>query len=441
MANLWDKKNKKGATVYTNFNVPVTVTGFIGEGGQGAVYRVKYNGEEKALKWLWIMKNKDRVKNPTAFRRNLAMNIVKGAPSPEFLWPLAITRKMKSGEFGYIMDLAPAGYEELEKFMQPSLTGVYFDSYKAVIEAAMKIVSAFRILHNNGYSYQDVNAGNFFINPKNGDVRVADNDNVAPNGSNLGVLGTPRYMAPEIVLGKGMPNTNSDRYSLAVILFMLIFKAHPLEGQHCREMMPSEENDRKLYGSEALFIMDPDNKSNAPIRSLHQKLVQLWNEAPDYLKEIFVRAFCQESLKQPAKRPTEMEWLKVLTRMRSEIVRCSCGNEIFIKKSSIAHCNHCGKTVPIQYQLVLPNCTIAVVKGARIYRSQLTTCNYEKALDLMGGIIQENGVFKLKNVTDSAWSMILSDGSIERILPKSATVLVPGATIKIDDGKIQIKQI
>ena len=30
-----------------------------------------------------------------------------------------------------------------------------------------------------GYSYQDLNDGNFFINPQSGDVLICDNDNVA----------------------------------------------------------------------------------------------------------------------------------------------------------------------------------------------------------------------------------------------------------------------
>ena len=443
MANLWDEKNKKGATVYTTFNEPITVIGIIGDGGQGTVYRVKYNGEEKALKWLWSMKNKDRIKNPTAFRRNLAMNVVKGAPSSAFLWPIAVTRKTKSGEFGYVMDLAPAGYKEMDKFLHPSLTGVHFDSYKALIEAAMKIVSAFRILHNLGYCYQDMNGGNFFIDPIKGDVCVADNDNVSPNGSSLGVvLGTPGYMAPEIVLGKGMPNTASDRYSLAVVLFSLMFRAHPLEGQRCDDVKDIETTDievknRRLYGSEALFVMDPNDKSNAPKRSVHPTLVQVWSEVPEYFKKIFIDAFSQEALKNPARRPTEKDWLKVLTKMRSEIVRCDCGNEIFVKNSSVAHCNNCGKNIPIKYQLVLPNCTIAAVKGARVYRSQLTTCNYDKALDMVAGINKE---MKLKNVSNSAWTMTLPNGNTEKILPGTAIALMHGVTIKIDDAVIQIKE-
>jgi serine/threonine protein kinase len=72
-----------------------------------------------------------------------------------------------------------------------------------------------------------------------------------PQGSQSGILGKARYMAPEIVLGKNMPDKYSDRYSLAVILFLLFYGGHPLEGKKvlsCSCMTESYE--KKFYGSE-----------------------------------------------------------------------------------------------------------------------------------------------------------------------------------------------
>ena len=48
--------------------------------------------------------------------------------------------------------------------------------------------------------------GNAFFDPDNGDVLIADNDNVSVDGAGvLGVLGTPRFMAPEVVRGEAVP--------------------------------------------------------------------------------------------------------------------------------------------------------------------------------------------------------------------------------------------
>ena len=162
---------ENGFRVKTLFGGTVRVEKFLAEGGQGGVYIADYNGQKKALKWY---KKGSLGANPNAFYENIKQNVMRGIPSPEFLWPLDITEWV-DGTFGYIMDLRPEGYYEVTEFM---LCHVRFKSYRAIIDAAMKIVSAFRILHNAGYSYQDLNDGNFFINPQNGKVLICDNDNV-----------------------------------------------------------------------------------------------------------------------------------------------------------------------------------------------------------------------------------------------------------------------
>ena len=59
----------------------------LGEGGQGIVYKAKYNGKDYALKWYFGNKLHD----PDRFYRNIQNNIKKGAPTKAFLWPLEIT--------------------------------------------------------------------------------------------------------------------------------------------------------------------------------------------------------------------------------------------------------------------------------------------------------------------------------------------------------------
>lgn len=55
----------------------------LGEGGQGIVYRVKYEGKEYALKWYFEKKLGDRI---DSFYMNIQDNIDKGAPDDVFLW-------------------------------------------------------------------------------------------------------------------------------------------------------------------------------------------------------------------------------------------------------------------------------------------------------------------------------------------------------------------
>jgi len=149
----------------------------LGEGGQGVVYRVSVGGKEYALKWY----HKGAVQNARKFYANLENNIKKGAPTKAFLWPQYLTKK-HNDSFGYVMELRPGNFREFSEFL---LAKVHFASLTAAVNAALNITNGFRQLHRNGFSYQDLNDGNFFIDPATGEVLICDNDNVAPYGESL----------------------------------------------------------------------------------------------------------------------------------------------------------------------------------------------------------------------------------------------------------------
>lgn len=422
-----------GKVLRTDFGAPIKIVKYLASGGQGDVYIVEYSGVKKALKWY-----KNAGKNPDAFYKNLKQNASKGAPDKAFLWPEAVTERAE-GSFGYVMGLRPEGYHELSEFMLAR--EVKFPSFKAAVEACIKIVSAFRILHNNGYSYQDLNDGNFFINPKTGDVLICDNDNVAPNGTNMGIIGKPRYMAPEIVTGVSLPNTQTDRFSLSVILFLILCMNHPLEGK--RSLVPclTPAEAEKLYGSEALFICDPADKSNAPVKNIHPNVIARWGYMPDYIKEAFLKAFSQQAIKEPGRRLRELDWLKVLVRFRSDIVQCSCGNEVFIKNVSTTRCDDCGKPLPISHAIKLPDYSITAAKGSRIYRCQLGVCNADEALNPVALIVAKPdnpNILGLKNMTTNILRATTPSGKAKQVQPQEIVPFKSGIVLEVFDNKIEL---
>ena len=142
----------------------LTVLGKLGEGGQGAVYRVEYNGREYALKWFFP----GVLKRPEEFLRNLKQNISDGAPTRSFLWPLFVTEETE-GSFGYLMELRPEKYVSFTDILNAKERIV---KHSARTNAALTIVESFIALHRQGKSYQDLNDGNFFVDPSNGDVLI-----------------------------------------------------------------------------------------------------------------------------------------------------------------------------------------------------------------------------------------------------------------------------
>ena len=282
----------------------------LGEGGQGAVYLVEYNGQKKALKW-YSGKN---IENPKMFYENLENNVKKGKPSNAFLWPQAITEKQGEA-FGYVMDLLPPEYREFSRF----LTGREpFTSVTAMVNAALQMTEGLHALHREGCCYQDLSDGNFFINPKTGDVLICDNDSVCECGKDLGLAGKPRYTAPEIMLGKAKPGIQTDAFSLAVVLFLHWTNSHPLEGKATVVPFMDAETEMKIYGENPIFIFDPNDDSNRPVQGVHQGAISRWPELPDYIREAFIKTFSKEAMKDPQKRIGEQEWLRLFARMKEE---------------------------------------------------------------------------------------------------------------------------
>jgi len=312
---------QKGFKIQTKNFKKVTVDQKLGEGGQGAVYRVDYNGQAKALKWY----SGKKFKNPKKFYENLENNIKKGKPTNAFLWPEDITER--DGEaFGYIMDLRPIEYKDFSKFL---IGKEGFASITAMVNASLHITAGFRELHNKGYSYQDLNDGNFFINPKDGKVLICDNDNVSEYGKNSGIAGKARYMAPEIVAKGAKPDIKTDRFSLSVVLFLLWTNNHPLEGKAACPVCMDSKHEKKIYGENPVFVYDPNDNSNRPVQGLHKGVISRWSYLPVYLQDEFIKAFGKDVLTNPANRIIEQEWLRIFIRMRSEIFKCSCGEVYF----------------------------------------------------------------------------------------------------------------
>ena len=390
-----------------------TIVKELGRGRQGIVYLVEVCGEKKALKW-YLNAPDDK------FYRNLEHNIASGAPSDAFLWPEYLTEKQQ-GSYGYIMKLRPQNYYEFGNFL---LAKVSFKSFTAMLSAAMRICDGFMMLHRFGYSYQDLNDGNFFIDPQTGDVLICDNDNVMPQGEKSGIMGKARYMAPEIVAG-GIPDKYSDRFSLSVILFMLFYANHPFEGAKvvaCPCMTESFE--KRFYGSEALFIYDPIDKSNLPVRGIHQNVIRRWPVFPQLLRDTFIEEFSKEKLQNPSSRMIEQNWKKIISTVRDSLVVCRhCAEETFVNISNTTDkCMNCGKDVDLSRRLVINNRSLPLINKTAIYIDEDNTPDGVVTTD-------SNGFMLIKNVSTETWTVETPSGKIKTVAPNEILPVKEGLKI------------
>ena len=372
-------------------NKEVTVIEKLGEGGQGAVYRAEYDGGEYALKWYAKPQSEK-------FYQNLKNNIKKGAPSDSFIWPLFITKR-QNGSFGYLMNLIPSGFKNFSSYL---LAREKFKSLRAITNAAINIARGFKVLHGGGFSYQDLNDGNFFIHPETGEVLIADNDNVAQYSEYFGVAGKRRYMAPEIVRGERVPSVHTDRYSLAAALFLALFNSHPLEGAALMVPCVTENLEKKFYGSEPVFIFDPADDSNRPVRGVHNNALKLWPAYPEFIRAAFIRSFTY-GLQDEKKRLTDLEWEKLFLRLRDIIIECIfCGEQNFFTGEKIT-CGGCKREIDKPLTLLINKYEIILYPKNKIYATHLGEEN-DAALGETVRNKKNPALWGVRNDSDFTWN-------------------------------------
>lgn len=421
----------------------VTVQELLGSGGQGEVYKVTYSGEDYALKWYFPHTATE------SQRKSIERLIEDGAPSQSFLWPFELVKSDSSGSYGYLMPLREARFKSFTDIVN----GRTDPSFEVLITIGLNLVECFHKLHGSGLCYRDISFGNGFFDEDTGEVVICDNDNVSANNiQSESVLGTPDFMAPEVVLRKARPSRETDYFSLSVLLFYLFHIAHPLLGRKVLSIrswdLPARE---KLFGSEPLFIFDPTDNSNHalsdsrldPLGEAGKNAIPYWNDIyPNELKDAFLRCFT-EGIRDPAARPLATAWKKVLTKSMNSIVACTCGAEVFVLPSSRARsCWSCGTSVAVRFALATETQVICASNGKKILSSHL----FDDLLNPMSAVVAEvvthpkrKDILGLCNRTQGKWT-VQPAGSSEMIEvpPGKSVPLVVGTVVMLEGTRLTV---
>ena len=98
--------------------------------------------------------------------------------------------------------------------------------------------------------------------------------------------------------------------------------SHPLDGVRRLQSPYTPSLQRRIYGTEPVFIFDPNNDCNRPDLGRDKNALLGWSLIPDYVQDLFVRTFTsgmpaegktKEQLEvERQSRPSEREWLAVL---------------------------------------------------------------------------------------------------------------------------------
>jgi DNA-binding helix-hairpin-helix protein with protein kinase domain len=425
---------------------PVIVEERVGGGGQGEVYRASMAGKKYAVKWyspLTIELDPGLGKRlRTARDRGVPGSISKDPViqtiSTRFLWPIdLVLAKDMPGLFGYIMPWMEGRFVDFTTVLQDRVR----PCFRSLATAAIETAGAYNMLHAAGFCYKDINPGNVALDPDTGEVRICDNDNVDVNGEEGAVGGTWGFMAPEIVhelfvARRAHPNADTDRWSLAVLLFHFFVRSHPLEGDREGPLF----DEYALHGPDACFIWDEKDESNRPTR--HRNALRFWPILPRFLQRLFLKTFT-DGIRQPSERVSTTDWRKAMVRLRDAISPCpACGTENFhdVDANVQTSCWSCSRPLsrPLLLDVRKSRSGVVMAPDATLFPHHLdprrsfdfskSLAKVERRPDLRPDALV------LRNLADQPWQV--TDGGVQDIVgPREVLVLYSGQ--RIDFGQVE----
>jgi eukaryotic-like serine/threonine-protein kinase len=412
---------------------------FLGGGGQGEVYRATLDGEKVALKWYFP------TQATPGQRAALGLLIKQGPPTAKFLWPLDVVTASRVRGFGYVMTLREPGYKGIVDLMKRRID----PTFRALTTAGLDLAHSFLELHTQGLCYRDISFGNVFFNPDDGDVLICDNDNVTIDGAqHSGVLGTPRFMAPEVVRGDALPSTQTDLYSLAVLLFYMFMMHHPLEGKreaaiHALDLPAMT----RLYGTQPVFIFDPRDESNRPVRGLHDNAILFWKLYPQFLRDLFTRAFT-DGLRDIHGRVRESEWRAAMARLRDSIFTCAqCGAENFYDAEAMkttggqpSACWSCQRILALPPRIRIGKQVVMLNHDTKLYAHHVDEQQMYNFSVSIAAVSASAKQWSLKNVSPAKWVVTSADGKAHDVKPGQGVALANGVKINFgrSEGEVRV---
>lgn len=282
-----------------------------------------------------------------------------------FCWPTGI---VISPELGIVAPTYPSNYffasgpfqgkekegwwfigPKVRKLLPDQERGSWINYFKMIILMARAV----RRLHMAGLAHSDLSPKNVLVDPSQGTSVVIDIDSlVVPDLYPPAVLGTPGFIAPEVLAtlhlplddpNRHFPSAATDQHALAVLIYYYLLLRHPLQGPKRHSVTSAEEDERLALGSQALFIEHPTDPSNRP-KDLRIPYAVLG----PHLSDLFKRAFI-DGLHNPRNRPAAIDWERGLVKTWDLLMPCAnpaCSQRWFVLDTHKVQCPFCGTPLP-----------------------------------------------------------------------------------------------
>ncbi|MBM3299186.1 MAG: hypothetical protein FJY85_04450, partial [Deltaproteobacteria bacterium] len=256
-------------------------------------------------------------------------------------WPDGIVVKPM---LGIRMPCAPQGMEKMTWIIFPKLYNRLRPENKNWhnrLLIAVRLSRAVARMHRSGLAHSDLSPNNIMVDAVKGTVNLIDLDGlVVPGFLPPQVLGTPEYIAPEVLSGRAAgPSIATDRHALGVLVYQLLLFRHPFRGPKVYSHDP-DEDERLALSETATFIDHPADRSNRPRKAFWPTSLM-----GATLKQLFEKVFV-DGVRDPSARPSASEWEAALVRLADRVVTChnqSCNERYYpLAEGLRVGCPWCG---------------------------------------------------------------------------------------------------
>ncbi len=226
-------------------------------------------------------------------------------------------------------------------------------NWMSYLRIGVLMARAVRRLHAAGLAHSDLSYKNVLVDPVGGNACIIDIDSlVVPDKFPPDVLGTPDFIAPEVVATshlarhdpqRKLPSIATDRHALAVLLYLYLLYRHPLRGDCVHDADPQQDEILSM-GAKALFVEHPHDNRNRIDPGRRKPSEQPWVDTGKlpytltgpYLAPLFAHAF-MEGLHDPNRRPTADDWETALVKTVDLLQPCqntACAQKWYVFDNS-----------------------------------------------------------------------------------------------------------
>lgn len=312
-------QNLTGETIITVDGIKYKLGKLAGYGAQGVVYE-DISGK-KMIK-LYYPSGSDIVEEDIKER----LRFIRDVKMPKnFVAVLDIVDRPYTG---YVMDKVEE-HKPLNSYLIQDKNMSFSEWYNQGLGLRERIfigyiiAKAFGELERSNLSYCDISGNNILVRTdKAASIKMIDVDNIYVAGKGTAtVLGTPRYIAPEVISRQKNPDVLSDNYSLAVLLFELLRIGHPYISDDILDGTPEDEEEALAGKYE--YVNDENSTNMLPANIVFT----------DKLKQLFERCFVKGKNNR-IERPSAKEFEFALLEASNKLIKCpSCGAWHYPRKS------------------------------------------------------------------------------------------------------------